>query len=68
MPCTPVEERIFKEATQLGGPSLGDAVHKMLTTQDGEVTYEFEGAQQKAIYKTSKLTGWKFAIRTPAKQ
>ncbi|MES2467737.1 MAG: cache domain-containing protein [Verrucomicrobiota bacterium] len=60
------EERIFQEATQLGSPSLTAAVHRMLADGAGVVTYEFEGRQQKAIFQTSPLTGWKFVIRFPA--
>lgn len=62
------EERIFKEAVQLGGPSLGEAVRQMLASRDGVVAYEFEGRQQKAIFQTSPVTGWKFAIRFPAEE
>lgn len=62
------EGRIFQEATQLGSPTLIEAVHRMLASRDGVVTYEFEGRQQKAIFQTSSLTGWKFAIRFPAEK
>jgi hypothetical protein len=34
----------------------------MLSTSSGEVTYEFENTAKKAIYRTSPLTQWKFAI------
>jgi len=60
------EGRIFQEAAQLGSPTLTEAVRQMLATPEGVVAYEFEGAHQKAIYHTSALTGWKFAIRFPA--
>jgi C4-dicarboxylate-specific signal transduction histidine kinase len=60
------EGRIFQEAAQLGSPTLTEAVRRMLTTPEGFVSYEFEGTRQKAIYHTSALTGWKFAIRFPA--
>jgi C4-dicarboxylate-specific signal transduction histidine kinase len=60
------EGRIFQEATQLGSPTLAEAVRRMLTTAEGVVGYEFEGARQKAVYQTSSLTGWKFAVRFPA--
>lgn len=62
------EERIFQEATQLGSPTLTKAVERMLASRDGVVTYEFEGGQQKAVFQTSSLTGWKFAIRFPAEK
>ena len=60
------EGLIFQEATQLGSPSLTAAVKHMLATRDGEVTYEFAGGRQTALFRTSSLTGWKFAIRFPA--
>ena len=34
----------------------------MFSTPEGEVTYEFEGTSRYAIYRTSALMGWKFAI------
>ena len=60
------EGLIFQEATQLGGPSLTAAVKHMLANRDGVVTYEFAGGRQTALFQTSALTGWKFAIRFPA--
>ena len=57
---------IFQEAAQLGSPSLTAAVKHMLTNRDGVITYEFEGGRQTALFQTSALTGWKFAIRFPA--
>lgn len=60
------EGLIFQEAMQLGSPTLAEAVKQMLANQVGGVTYEFAGGQQQAVYQTSPLTGWKFAIRFPA--
>jgi C4-dicarboxylate-specific signal transduction histidine kinase len=60
------ENRIFQEAMELGSPTLTEAVRKMLTTSEGVVRYEFEGGRQNAVYQTSALTGWKFALRFPA--
>ena len=60
------EGRIFQEAAQLGSPTLTEAVPPDVASRDGIVTYEFEGRQQKAIFQTSSLTGWKFVIRFPA--
>jgi hypothetical protein len=34
----------------------------MLSTPEGEVTYQFEGTQRYAIYRVSAHTGWKFAV------
>lgn len=61
------ENRIFQEATQLGSPTLSEAVRRMLASPEGAVTYEFEGGKQRALYRTSPVTGWKFALRFPAK-
>lgn len=60
------EGLIFQEAMHLGSPTLAEAVKQMLTNQEGVVSYEFAGGRQKAVYQTSPLTGWKFAIRFPA--
>ncbi|MGZ5520012.1 MAG: cache domain-containing protein [Limisphaerales bacterium] len=62
------EGRIFQEATQLGDATLTEAVHQMLAGREGAVTYQFEGRQQKAVFQTSPLTGWKYAIRFPAEK
>ena len=60
------EERVFQEAKLLGGPSLTKAIDQMLKTRDGQVTYDFAGAHQMAVYQTAPLLGWKFAVRFPA--
>lgn len=52
----------FKDPRQQGIESLRLAADKILSTPEGEVTYEFEGTLRYAIYQTSALTGWKFAI------
>jgi hypothetical protein len=59
-------ERIFQEATNLGSPTLTKAIEQMLATREGSVTYTFAGGRQTAVYRTSDLLGWKFAIRFPA--
>ena len=52
----------FEDPRQQGVESLSLAADRMLSTQKGEVSYEFEGTSRHAIYKTSALTGWKFAV------
>jgi hypothetical protein len=37
-------------------------VKEMLSKEEGMVTYEFEGKRKKAYFKTSPLTGWRFAL------
>ena len=52
----------FKDPRQQGIESLRLAADKMLSAPEGEVTCEFGGTPRYAIYRTSALTGWKFAI------
>jgi len=52
----------FQDPRQQGVKSLKLAADRMLSTQEGEVTYEFEGTSRHAIYQTSMLMGWKFVI------
>jgi len=54
---------LFEFATELGSPTLNEAVKKMLAEPEGIVHYEFEGAQRTAIFKRSDKTGWVFALR-----
>ncbi len=56
------KERHFLDPRELGSETLKKAVNEMLSKNSGEVTYEFDNATKKAIYRTSPLTGWKFAI------
>jgi C4-dicarboxylate-specific signal transduction histidine kinase len=60
------EGLIFQEAVQMGSPTLTEAVKHMLANPEGVVAYEFAGGRQKALFQTSAVTGWKFAIRFPA--
>ena len=59
------EGLIFQEATQLGSPTLTEAIKQMQANREGVVAYEFAGGRQKALFQTSAVTGWKFAIRFP---
>lgn len=52
----------FKDPRQQGIKSLRLAADKILSTREGKVTYEFEGTLRHVMYRTSALTGWKFAI------
>ncbi len=55
-------ERHFMDPRELGSETLRKAANEMLTHASGEVTYEFDKVTKKAIYRTSPLTQWKFAI------
>lgn len=55
-------DRHFLDPRELGSPTLREAANEMLSRPSGEVTYEFDNSTKKAIYATSPLTQWKFAI------
>lgn len=55
-------DRHFMDPRELGSGSLKEAADKMLSTDSGEVTYEFDKATKKAIYRTSPLTQWRFVL------
>jgi hypothetical protein len=55
-------ERQFLDPRELGSETLKNATNEMILKQSGEVTYVFDNVTKKALYRTSPLTGWKFAI------
>ena len=55
-------DRNFLDPRTLGSETLAAAVNEMLSKPSGEVTYVFDQVTKKAVYRTSSLTGWKFAI------
>lgn len=55
-------ERHFLDPRELGSETLKKAMNQMLSSSSGEVTYEFDNTTKKAIYRTSPLTQWRFAI------
>jgi len=55
-------ERHFLDPRELGSESLRKAANEMLANPGGETTYEFDDVTKKAVYRTSPLTQWKFAI------
>ena len=55
-------ERHFLDPRELGSETLKKAVNEMFAGTSGEVSYEFENATKKTIYRTSPVTQWKFAI------
>ena len=55
-------ERHFLDPRELGSETLKKAANEMLANTAGETTYQFDNATKRAIYRTSPLTQWKFAI------
>lgn len=54
-------ELIFVYPSDLGSETLNEAVKKMMSEDEGVVTYEFQG--KKTVYfKKSPLTGWVYAL------
>lgn len=57
-----VTRLIFADPAKQGSETLRKAVKEMLSKEEGVVTYVFEGNQKMAVFKTSSLTGWRFAL------
>lgn len=57
-----VTRLIFEEPAKLKSETLRRAAKEMFSKNEGIVTYEFEGKRKKAYFKTSPLTGWRFAL------
>ncbi len=55
-------DRHFLDPREQGSETMKKAVNEMLTNGAGEATYCFDNANKQVIYRTSPLTGWKFAI------
>lgn len=55
-------DRHFLDPRDLGSETLKAAANEMLARSSGEVTYLFDNVRKNAIYRTSPLTQWKFAI------
>lgn len=55
-------DRHFLDPRELGSATLKKAANEMLSGTAGEVSYEFDNATKKAIYRTSSLTQWKFVL------
>lgn len=61
-------DRHFLDPRELGSETLKKAANEMLSTPAGKTTYEFDNVTKKALYRTSPLTQWKFAITFTAPQ
>jgi len=55
-------DRHFLDPRELDSETLKSAVNDMLANPAGEVTYQYDNVTKNALYKTSPLTGWKYAI------
>ena len=55
-------DRHFLDPRELGSDTLKMTANEMLSKSAGESTYFFDNVDKKAIYNTSPLTQWKFAI------
>lgn len=53
---------VFDNPLKKDSPTLKHAAEKMLSTEAGEVEYEFAGFRKRVRYATSPLTGWRFAF------
>lgn len=53
---------VFDNPLNQDSPTLKASAEKMLAAESGEVEYEFNGFRRTVRYKSSPLTGWRFAI------
>ena len=55
-------ELIFVFPSDVGSPTLGDAVKTMLSKPEGVVEYQYAGSDRTAVFERSELTGWVFVL------
>jgi hypothetical protein len=55
-------ELIGRQATEQGTPAEIEAVRTLMAQDAGKVTFLSEGVQQTVTFRTSPVTGWKYAI------
>jgi hypothetical protein len=55
-------DRHFLDPREMGSETLKRAATEMLAGTSGKTTYVYDNVTKHAIYSTSALTGWKFAI------
>jgi methyl-accepting chemotaxis protein len=53
---------IFVFPSDVGSPTLGDAVRTMLSKPQGVVHYTYAGSDRTAVFRRSTLTGWVFVL------
>lgn len=62
--------RVFLDPRKMGSKTLKRAANEMLAGAPGTTTYEYDNVTKHAVYRTSALTHWSFAIafsRAPKK-
>ena len=55
-------ELIFVFPSDVGSPTLSDAVKTMLSRPEGVVGYRYAGSEKTALFQRSQLTGWVFVL------
>lgn len=55
-------ELIFVFPSDVGSPTLSDAVKTMLSKPEGVVEYQYAGSDRTAVFERSGLTGWVFVL------
>ena len=55
-------ELIFVFPSDVGSPTLSDAVKSMLARPEGVVHYEYAGSDKTAVFQRSALTGWTLVL------
>lgn len=55
-------ELIFVFPSDVGSPTLSDAVKTMLSQPEGVVDYRYAGSDKTALFQRSQLTGWVFVL------
>jgi methyl-accepting chemotaxis protein len=53
---------IFVFPSDVGSPTLSDAVKTMLSQPEGVVHYRYSGSDRTAVFERSRLTGWIFVM------
>jgi len=53
---------IFVFPSDVGSPTLGDAVKTMLSRPEGVVRYAYSGSDRTAAFRRSTLTGWVYVL------
>jgi hypothetical protein len=56
------QDRHFLDPRELGSETLKKATIEMLSGTSGKTSYEFDNGMKHAIYRSSELTHWRFAI------
>jgi methyl-accepting chemotaxis protein len=55
-------DKMFHYPSDMGDPSLNEAVKKILAEKSGAITYSFGGKPREALFEGSEVTGWKFVL------